>query len=100
MLYQGQELITILQQQSEAVKLFDRGYHCMGTVKPGVAVGLVSEFPIGIGNRNKIRELRTAIVTAWTGGSKTIRRRPILNAAGEKVTGLQVTEHRPLVYGR
>jgi hypothetical protein len=100
MLYQGDELIGILRAQTEAVKLFDRGFRWMGTVKPGAALGLVDQYPVGVGNRRIIRELRAEVATAWTGGSKTIRRRPILNSAGEKVTGLQITEHRPVVESR
>ena len=100
MLYRGTELLGILSRQTELVKLFDDGYHCRGIVTPAEAMAYVPDFPIGVGNRNKIRELRPSITIGWTGGSNTIRHQDIRNATGEKVTGLRITEHRPIVFSR
>lgn len=94
------ELLAILSRQTEPVKLFDDGYHCRGIVTPAEAMTYVPDFPVGVGNRNKIRELRPSITIGWMGGSKTIRHRDIRNAAGEKTTGLRITEHRQLVFSR
>ncbi len=95
--YSGPRLIEILKRQSEPVNLFDSGFRLLGVVTPDRALEFVDRLPVGVGNGRLIRELRPAECVGWMGGSRTVRRIPARNQAGEAVTGPKIVEHKPLV---
>lgn len=95
--YRGEQLLKILQGQTDPVKLFDGAFRLLGVVAPAEAVKWLDRLPVGVGNGRRIRELRPAECIGWTGGSRTTRLVRSYNADGEAVSGPNIREHKPLV---
>ncbi len=99
MRFEGEPLLNILRQQTEPVMVCDAAGVPFTKVHPVDVLCSTRGFG-GIGNRRRIRYLQASGPgvrgACWRGGSRTIKRVPILNHQGEKITGLLITEHRGL----
>lgn len=99
--FEGDRLKSILVGQQDPVRVFDDGFRLLAVVPAAIAIDLVDGGLVGVGNKNRIRELRPKLMQGWTsaGGSTTIRE-AVRNESGEKVTGTPLHQHRRVIESR
>jgi hypothetical protein len=105
--FDGDVLATILQEQQEQVMVCDHSGAVLERVSGKEAAGKLHSNCryFGVGHSKRIRYIQPLVAghlssVSWRGGSRTTKRVPILNAQGEKISGLLITEHKGSFSGR
>ena len=93
MLFEGQKLREIIARTPNKIELRNRHGRCYRTLSSAEALALDLTYFIGVGNRRRIRFLRSRTQTfTLNGGSHTTQR--LKGEAGVNISHPLVKEHR------
>jgi hypothetical protein len=95
MLFEGLELREMISRTSNAIALRNVYGRCCRMLSPGEALALDTDLFMGIGNRRRIRFLRSRTQKfAVRAGSQTTQR--LKSDAGVNIAHPLIREHRPI----
>ncbi len=95
MLFTGQELREIISRTPNEIELRNQHGRCCRILSSDEALALDPDLFVGIGNRRRIRFLRSRTLNfALNSGSRTTRR--LKGEAGVNISHTLIREHRPV----
>jgi hypothetical protein len=95
MLFEGQELREIIGRTANTIELRNPHGRCCRSLSCGEALALDLDLFIGVGNRRRIRFLRSRTLTfALNSGSRSTRW--LKGELGQNIAHPLIREHRPV----